>query len=307
VSDDSVIETVLVEDGVRGTGDPDGVIVGAALVAHVPTIVLPEATRRELNEGREISLVPGLHRLRAEVLDRLEIDTIVVFDAHWFTTVEFVVAAHARRHGHYTSEELPRGMCQVPYDIPGDPDLASAYAAAAADRHDMWVTAIDDPYLPIHYPTVNLLGFLQRDERWMSVSNCQTAERDDYLLAGELLADAVRSTGRRVFLVASGAMSHTFHRFQDLRRHEASDPSHIISDAARGWDRRILDWWAVGDHASVIDAYDDYRAVKPEGRFGHYLCMVGALGGRECRAVGVPFSDYENSIGTAQIHVNFEL
>ena len=34
-----------------------GEIVGAALVAHVPTIVLPEATRHELNEGKEISLV----------------------------------------------------------------------------------------------------------------------------------------------------------------------------------------------------------------------------------------------------------
>ena len=76
-----------------------GEVVGAALVAHVPTMVLPEATRKELNEGREISLVPGLHRMKAECLDRLRPDTIVVFDAHWFTTVEFVVAAHERRVG----------------------------------------------------------------------------------------------------------------------------------------------------------------------------------------------------------------
>ena len=72
-----------------------GSVVGAALVAHVPTIVLPEAVRYELNEGREISLVPGLHRMKSERLDRLSFDTIIVFDAHWFTTVEFVVAAHA--------------------------------------------------------------------------------------------------------------------------------------------------------------------------------------------------------------------
>jgi 3,4-dihydroxyphenylacetate 2,3-dioxygenase len=114
-----------------------GDIVGAALVAHVPTIVLPEATRRELNEGREISLVPGLHRLRAEVLDGLGIDTIVVLDSHWFTTVEFVVASHARRTGLFTSDELPRGMSKVPYDFPGDPELAHALEAVAADRDDM--------------------------------------------------------------------------------------------------------------------------------------------------------------------------
>ena len=38
-----------------------GEVVGAGLLAHVPTIMLPEADRRELNNGQEISLVPGLH------------------------------------------------------------------------------------------------------------------------------------------------------------------------------------------------------------------------------------------------------
>ena len=283
-----------------------GEIVGAALVAHVPTIVLPEAIRRELNEGREISLVPGLHRLRAEVLDGLGIDTIVVLDTHWFTTVEFIVASHERRTGLFTSDELPRGMSQVPYDVPGDPSLAHALAALAEPRDDMWITAVNDPYLPIHYPTVNLLGFLQRDERWMSISNCQTADAIDYLLVGQLLADAVAASDRRVMLLASGAMSHTFHPLRTIRSHESSDPSHIFSGEAREFDAQILRWWASGDHANVLAAYPQYRAVKPEGRFGHYLTMLGAIGGADCRAVGVPFSDYENSVGTAQIHVNFE-
>jgi 3,4-dihydroxyphenylacetate 2,3-dioxygenase len=50
--------------------------------------------------------------------------------------------------------------------------------------------------------------------------------------------------------------------------------------------------------------------VKPEGRFGHYLMMLGALGGEVGPAAvtsrGVPFSEYENAVGTGQIHVNFE-
>ena len=43
-----------------------GEIVGAALVAHVPTIMLPEEVRLEINDGKEITLVPGLRRLRSE-------------------------------------------------------------------------------------------------------------------------------------------------------------------------------------------------------------------------------------------------
>ena len=44
-----------------------GEIVGAGLLAHVPTIMLPETIRRELNEGEDFSLVPGLNLLRQEV------------------------------------------------------------------------------------------------------------------------------------------------------------------------------------------------------------------------------------------------
>ena len=37
-----------------------GEIVGAGLLAHVPTIVLPDDLRRELNNGNESTLYTGL-------------------------------------------------------------------------------------------------------------------------------------------------------------------------------------------------------------------------------------------------------
>src|SRR5262245_25978342 len=92
----------------EGRGEAMGEVVGAGLVSHVPPIVMPEADRRALNGGRDISLVAGLHQLWTECLDRLFLDTVIVFDIHWFTTFEHVVAAHDHRAGLYTSEELPR-------------------------------------------------------------------------------------------------------------------------------------------------------------------------------------------------------
>jgi aromatic ring-opening dioxygenase catalytic subunit (LigB family) len=74
-----------------------GEIVGAGFLAHVPTIVLPDAQRRALNEGRESTLYSGLHQLRREVFDVLRPDLVIVFDSHWFTTVEFVVTAAERQ------------------------------------------------------------------------------------------------------------------------------------------------------------------------------------------------------------------
>src|SRR5215470_18012920 len=152
-----------------------GEMAGAGLLAHVPTIMLPRAERLELNEGKEISLVPGLERLRREVFEVLDYDTVVVLDSHWHTTVEFVVAAQPVRAGLFTSDELPRGMCRIPYDWRGHPELAQA-VAAQADRHGTWITAIDDPCLPVHYATVNLWHYLGRGlgRRWVSMSTAQT-------------------------------------------------------------------------------------------------------------------------------------
>ena len=103
-----------------------GKVVGAALLAHVPTIMLPETVRKDLNNGQEISLVPGLKKLRKDVFDVLDYDTVVVLDSHWATTVEFVITSAAERSGLFTSEELPRGMSQIPYSIKGDPELANS-------------------------------------------------------------------------------------------------------------------------------------------------------------------------------------
>lgn len=282
-----------------------GEIVGAALVAHVPTIVMPEPERRALNGGPDTTLVPGLERVRADYLDVLRPDTVVVFDTHWFTTFEHCITAHERRSGHYTSDELPRGMAAMPYDVPGDPELARAVADVGAATPGTWVHATEDPYLPIHYPTVNLLGFLQGPERWVSVGICQTGEVDDFLLFGAVLAEAVGRLDRRVVLLASGGMSHRFWPLRQLRSHESCDVANLVSPEARVADERVLAWLDAGDHAAVIDHMDDYRAVSPEGRFGHYLMMVGALGGRTCRAPGVRCSDYEAAVGTGQVDVFF--
>ncbi len=285
-----------------------GAIVGAALVSHVPTLVMPEAERRALNDGVDTTLHAGLHDLRAARLGPVGADTVVVVDTHWFTTVEHVVTAHRRRQGLFTSDELPRGMAQVPYDMPGDPELAHAWAGTAAGRDDTWVTATDDPCLPVHYPTVNLLEFLQGDEAWVSVGVCQTALPNDFLLAGELLAEAVRGLDRRVVILASGGLSHRFWPLREFRQHEGADPDlHIRTPEACAADRQVLAWMRDGNHKAIWEFLPEFSRHAPEGYFGHYLMMLGAIGGPECGAGGVQFGDYEAVAGTGQAHVWFDL
>lgn len=284
-----------------------GEVVGAGLLAHVPTIMLPEQTRLELNQGKEISLVPGLRRLRTEVFETLDYDTVVVLDSHWFTTVETVVTAQDRRSGLFTAEELPRGMCRIPFDWQGDPELAFAMAEAGAG-HSTWVTAIDDHYLPLYYATINLWKFLGEGlgKRWISVSTAQTGETEDFLRVGRALGDAIAQTDRKVVLIASGALSHTFWKLRELRDHEASDPTHIRTPEAYAADLDRIEWFKAGDHARVLDTMPDFLRYRPEAMFAHYLMMIGALGEEAVTAPARQYGEYENSIGTGQVHLWFD-
>ena len=50
----------------------------------------------------------------------------------------------------------------------------------------------------------------------------------------------------------------------------------------------------------------EFYRFKPEARFGHYLMMIGALGEGDCTAHGRQYGEYENSIGTGQVHLWFD-
>jgi 3,4-dihydroxyphenylacetate 2,3-dioxygenase len=285
-----------------------GEVVGAGLLAHVPTIMLPKEIRYELNQGKEISLVPGLEQLRRDFFDTADYDTVVVLDSHWFTTVETVVTSQDRQAGLFTSEELPRGMCRIPYDWPGDPELANAMAACGEQRNT-WVTAVNDNYLPVYYATLNLWHFLGRglpDKRWISVSTVQTGDTEDYLRAGRALGDAIAATDRKVVLLASGALSHTFWPLRELRDHEASDPIHIRTPEAYAADLDRIAWFKAGNHARVLETMPDYLPFRPEAKFAHYLMMIGAMGESAVSAPARQYGDYENSIGTGQVHLWFD-
>lgn len=282
-----------------------GEILAAALTAHAPPIMMPKEQRYELNEGREISLVPGLNRMREEFIEPLDVDTIIICDSHWFSTVEHIITAHERQTGTFTSSELPRGMAQIPYDYPGDPELADAIASQE-EVVNTPLHASRDPYLPLYYATINLVKYLHTTQRVISVSIAQTGDLDDFQRVGQAIGRAVAETDRRVVILASGGMSHRFWPLKELPKHESSDPIHIITPEARAADEERIQWMLAGEHARIVDTMDDYRPHAPEAGFGHFLMMQAAVGGRACIARGEQLSDYENATGTGQVHVWFD-
>ncbi len=62
-----------------------------------------------------------------------------------------------------------------------------------------------------------------------------------------------------------------------------------------------------GDHVAIVDFLPEFRQHGPEGKFGHYLVMLGALGGRACTSKGEQFGEYESVAGTGQVHMWFDV
>ena len=108
-----------------------GEIVGAALVAHVPTIMLPEddAARDQRRQGDHAGARP------AAAEDRGASTGCSPTPSSCSTRTGSRRSSTSSRRpngaqGKFTSHELPRGMSADPYDMPGDPELANAHREA---------------------------------------------------------------------------------------------------------------------------------------------------------------------------------
>ena len=119
---------------------------------------------------------------------------MIVFDTHWESTFEHIVTAHDRRQGQLHEPRAAARDGGIPYDMPGDPELAKLIAKQAEGRDDCWILACDDPYLPIFYGTVNVWTFLGDPRpRWISVAINQCCTTEDFLLFGELIGERDRA------------------------------------------------------------------------------------------------------------------
>ncbi len=283
-----------------------GQIVGAAVVSHHPGLVQPKEIRVQRGNGRDSDLIEGFERVRAKI-DAVKPDTFVLFDTHWLTTSLHLVAGAAHYKGSYTSDELPFAMTRFPYDHAGAPALAAEVEKVAQEKKVAARNVVEET-LPLHYPTLNVIHYLGRGEKVLSVGTCQTARFKHFLDMGEVVGEAIRRSDARVVLLASGAMSHKFYDLDHVPPNpRVWHPDNVSEPKNRALDMEVLELWKQGRHDIVLDRFPELEAAKYEGRGAHYAQMMGALGGRDCRARGTQLSEYENAAGTGNVHVWFDL
>jgi 3,4-dihydroxyphenylacetate 2,3-dioxygenase len=286
-----------------------GVIIAAGLLSHVPSIMLPAEERQARYGGRDTTFPRALQDIYREHIQPVDFDTFLIFDTHWFTTRGFVVNAQEHLKGVYTSDELPSVIHDLVFDYLGDKVLGEAIVQHAK-KAGLRCEGADYQGLTLHYPTLNLMHYLNPERRYrvLSIGVCQTASHERNLEFGAAVGQALQDSDRRVIILAAGGLSHQFWSYDEMAQHTSPDPRHIFNETNRAYDEMLIDLLKKGHHAAAVDIVPEFRSkCGPEACFAHYSMMVGALGGKSCKAAATQYGEYENAIGTGQVMLWFPL
>ena len=137
-----------------------------AKITHVPSMYLSEldgprkGTRQDAIDGhKEIS-----RRCR-----ELGVDTIVVFDTHWLVNANYHVNCAPHFQGVYTSNELPHFISNLPFSIPGNPELGQLLAKVA-NEHGVETLAHHATTLGPEYGTLVPMRYMNADQHFKAIS-----------------------------------------------------------------------------------------------------------------------------------------
>lgn len=274
----------------------------AAKITHVPSMVLSEQPGPRFNTRADA--VEG-HREIARRCREAGVDTIVVFDTHWLVNAGYHVNCAVRFAGTYTSNELPHFISNLPYEIPGNPELGQLLAETA---RAMGVETLAHPATTLgpEYGTIVPMRYMNADRHFKCISVsalCMAHYLDDSARLGWAMRRAVEEHyGGTVAFLASGSLSHRF-----AQNGQAPDYAfRIWSPFLEQLDRQVLRMWQNAQWSDFCGMLPEYAAKGHGEGFMHDTAMLlGALGWNDYDAPVEVITPYFGASGTGQVNAVF--
>jgi 3,4-dihydroxyphenylacetate 2,3-dioxygenase len=271
-------------------------------ITHVPSMYLSEldgprkGTRQDAIDGhREIS-----RRCR-----EAGVDTIVVFDTHWLVNASYHLNCAPHFEGTYTSNELPHFISNLPFAIPGNPELGQLLAKVA-NEHGVETLAHHATTLGPEYGTLVPMRYMNADQHFKAISVsalCTVHYLNDSARLGWAMRRAVEDhyDGTVAFL-ASGSLSHRFAQ-NGLAPEFAFK---VWSPFLETLDHRVVQMWEKGEWADFCGMLPEYAAKgHGEGFMHDTAMMLGVLGWSEYDGKAEVITPYFGASGTGQINAVF--
>lgn len=273
-----------------------------AKITHVPSIVLSEFDGPR--KGTRQDAIDGLKAIGQRCRD-LGVDTFVIFDTHWLVNASYHINCARHWAGRYTSNELPHFISNLPYAIPGNPELGHLLARAA-NQLGVDTLAHDATTLAPEYGTLVPMRYMNPDQHFKAVSVsalCMAHYLNDSVRLGWAFRRAIEDHyDGTVAILASGSLSHRFAQ-NGLAPQYAFK---LWSPFLETLDREVVRLWQAGEWPAFCEMLPEY-AVKGHGEgFMHDTAMMlGALGWSEYRGQAEVVTPYFGASGTGQINVVF--
>jgi len=274
----------------------------AAKITHVPSMYLSElpgprqGTRQDAIEG---------HQEIGRRCRELGVDTIVVFDTHWLVNANYHVNCAPHFQGTYTSNELPHFISNLPFEIPGNPELGQLLARVC-NEHGVETLAHHATTLNPEYGTLVPMRYMNADRHFKAISVsalCTVHYLADSARLGWAMRKAVEDhyDGTVAFL-ASGSLSHRFAQ-NGLAPEYAFK---IWSPFLEKLDDQVVKMWQAAEWKAFCEMLPEYASKGHGEGFMHDTAMLlGALGWSDYDAPVEIVTPYFGASGTGQINAIF--
>ena len=271
-------------------------------ITHVPSMYLSELDGPR--KGTRQDAIDG-HIEIARRCREAGVDTIVVFDTHWLVNASYHLNCAPHFEGTYTSNELPHFISNMPFSIPGNPELGQLLAKVA-NEHGVETLAHHATTLGPEYGTLVPMRYMNADQHFKAISVsalCTVHYLNDSARLGWAMRKAVEDhyDGTVAFL-ASGSLSHRFAQ-NGLAPEFAFK---VWSPFLETLDHRVVQMWENGEWANFCGMLPEYAAKgHGEGFMHDTAMMLGVLGWSEYAGKAEVITPYFGASGTGQINAVF--
>lgn len=232
------------------------------IVPHVPSIChedqVPEFQKDMVEAMKDVS----------KTIADIKPDAIVLVSCHWPSTFFHYVDGTPVHKGILTAVEAPDLINDVPYNFPGDADLANDIVKAGEEA-DLQVKGINDPYYMWDYGSVVPLRYLTPNEDIpvINLSVTLAASLEETYKWGEVIAKVCRESDKRIVFLSSGALSHNLVR----GRHNVP----TVSEHAL--DKQFVEFILKEDYESAYNMLPEYARMARVESGGRHIAMLLAM------------------------------
>jgi len=240
-----------------------GGLIASVVTPHTPRMGI-ESKAPEFVRG----LIAGSRELGG-VLRGMKPDLIVLHSAHWVSTFNWFVTAHAVHEGFCVADEAPDLIPGVPYRRRGDPEFARALAETIRGA-GIPCGLNESPHYHWDYGTFVPLQYIDPDAT-IPVVTLPTVVCGDLAEArqvGRLAHETAARLGRRAVFISSCALSHKLVRGPELWPEEP----------LQALDRRLMALMEEGRVRELVEwapAYCEEAVAEMGGRT--ISGMIGAM------------------------------